>query len=219
MNYSKAVSLTTIDWKSLFSPLMILILSLIISAGMIWASQEYDKVMAQWEREQRRQLGDVQAKYLRLQETLEIVETGYFNTFNQLTEKGFFINIPQLTLPEQRLKMINEIKKLLSQLPLFKANYDLSETIHYKAPENFIIEPELKTYQTALTLTLDILHEADVLELIQAIEFQQFTGLFNWHSCHIQRISETIDLKNASQPYFNATCVLVWYISKIENQS
>jgi len=218
MNSSKTFTIMAIDWSVLFSALIVLTLSLILSALLIWGSQQYENTMTKWEREQRSQLGDIQAKYSRLQETLEIVETGYFKKFNQLTDKGFFINGPKLTLPEQRLKMFNEIKRLLSELPLFKANYDLSETIQYNAPDSFIIEPELKTYQTALTLTLDILHEADVLELVQAIEFQQFAGLFNWHTCHIKRIRESIDLKDVSQPYFNATCVLVWYISKIENE-
>jgi hypothetical protein len=213
---SKTFTIT--DWSVLFKALIVLTLSLIISALLILGSQQYGNAMTKWEREQRSQLGNIQAKYSLLQETLEIVKTGYFKKFNQLIDKAFFINEPKLTLPKQRLKMFNEIKRLLSELPLFKANYDLSETIQYNAPDKFIIEPEFKTYQTALTLTLDILHEGDVLELAQAIEFQQFAGLFNWHTCHIKRIRETIDLKDVSQPYFNATCVLVWYISKIEKE-
>jgi len=216
---SKTFTITTIDWSVLFKGLIALTLSLIISALLIWGSLQYGNAMTKWERKQRSQLGNIQAKYSRLQETLEIVETGYFQKFNQLTKKEFFINEPKLTLSEKRLKMINEIKSLLSKQLLFKTSYfDLSETRQYNAPARFIIEPELKTDQTALILTLDILHEADVLKLVQAIEYQQFAGLFNWHTCHIQRIRETIDLKDVSQPYFNATCVLVWYISKIENE-
>ncbi|RKZ84048.1 MAG: hypothetical protein DRR19_18260 [Candidatus Parabeggiatoa sp. nov. 1] len=214
MNLPKTA--TPIEWRAILGALIALSLSLIISVLLILGSQRYHDLMNEWERQQRNAFQTVNAKYYNLQEALKIVNGAYLKEFNQLIKEGFFTIKPLLTVEEQRLKMVDKIKTLLFDLELITADYTLLKNKLYDFQDIIIIEPEFKTYQTQLILNLELLHEGDVLKLIETIEFQHFTGLFNLQRCDIKRLRDKIDVNNVSNPYFKANCVLAWYISEIE---
>lgn len=213
----KQESSQLIDWSVLRSALMVLAVSLILGASLLIGSQGYYASFTHWEMEQRNILGQLEAEYAKIQETLEITDTFYYQTFNEFKNKGFFQAHLETSLQEQRLKMLTNIKEIIPRLKLpALANYELVAQTSYKVP--FQIEPQLKVYETKLILTLGLLHEEDVLQLIETVGGQQFTGLFNLQKCEIKRLQNLIDVKEVSKPNLNAMCILAWYTSTLEKE-
>jgi len=157
---------TMIDWSVLLSALIIFGLSLIMGIVAVLASYQYYNHMTAWELKQRNDFGGVESQYSRLQETLEVVNNLYLKKFNQLKSDGFLINGTRLTLQEQYLKTSNELRTILSQLPLFKqaSDYDFSDQKRYTIPG--YQESEFKIYKREINLKLGVLHEGDVLKSI-----------------------------------------------------
>jgi len=201
-----------IDLSEIFLPLILFVLSIILAIVFIVASQQYHKYIEEWTRTQESHFGSLEREYTRLQDTLEIVNNLYLQKFEQLTKIGFFHNEQEFSMEKQRLNMFGKIRTVVSQLPLFTADYVLSETKLYTVPDFLRLEKSLKTYETQLTLKVEILHEEDLLKLIETIEF---AGIFNIQRCDIERLAAKIDVKNISKAYFKANCVLARYVSSI----
>lgn len=215
MNPHKTSTGAAIDWAAIFSAFIILCFSLIISAILIFASQQYQSHISEWTQTQRSHFGAIEKQYTLLQEALDIVDSLYLEKFNQFITEGFFAN--HYPIEEQRLKMFGEIQTLLSKQPLFTADYALSETKLYPVPDFLSIENQFKTYETQLIFKLGLLHEEDILKIIEAIEVKKFAGLFNWQSCDIKRLGDSIDVKDVGKPYLKVNCVLAWYTSSLPN--
>jgi hypothetical protein len=207
-----------IDWSVLSNSLIVLTFTVIVSILLIVGSQQYDTS----ELKQCQDFNKQQAATSRYRETLGIVGNNpvhYDTNSKQLIKDGFFQEKRTSTIEEQRLKMMAEIESIISRLLLpTPASYELTQPTPYTVP-NFTIANQFKVYETKLTLKLGLLHEEDVLELIERIDFQQLPGLFNWQKCEIKRTTDKINVKDASKANFEAICVLAWYVSTIEPDS
>jgi hypothetical protein len=189
-----------------------------LGAALVVISLQYQQYIKDWKFEQRKIFGDLEAKHSRLQEAIDVVNNLYLQKFSQLKKEGFFLNDPNLNVEDQRLNMYQAIKQLLSRIPLVGgAGYQLLEKQIYR-PSQLDLEDEVKTYETKIILKLNLLHEEDVLQLVDVVEFQQFTGLFNFTHCQIKRLREEISPKDISKANFEAECILAWYISEIKTQ-
>jgi len=206
----------TIEWSALLSALIVLTLSLIISVVMILYSYQYYNKTYNWERQKDREFGALEREYTFLQES--IANNLYLKKFNQLKKKGFFLDAQAINIDEQRMKMRDDIKKRLEKLPLPSMDFSVKET-HYLLPPELVIniEEQVKIYETPIHFELGLLHEGDLLNLIKIIELyqRQSMGLFNWQNCDLKRNSDNIDVKDISKPYFNANCILVWSMARI----
>lgn len=204
------------DWSALRTSLITFCLGLIIGILIILAVYQYHNYITNWEQQQRRDFGQIESKYVQLQQALKIVNNSYLEKYYQLKKEGFYSDANHLTIQEQYLNTSNNLRNLLARLPLFKKDSDYN----FSAQEPYIIpkinDPKLKIYKTAINLKLSVLHEGNILKSLETIEFQQFSGLFNLQKCDIKRKHAEIDVTDVSKPYFNANCILVWYISVIE---
>jgi hypothetical protein len=216
--HSEATDTIPLEWSALSSALIGLILSLVIGGGIIGTSYQYRQQMDTWLRQQRNSFNQIETDYSRIQEALEIVDSLYLDKFYQLEQEGFFLNRINLNTNEPHLKMLNDIKALISQVHPFVANYELSSKNIYQVPDLYV-EDQFKTYETQLILKLTLLHEGDMLNLIRAIEIHQFTGLFNLQQCDTKRLSKVIDVKDVSKAYLEVNCTLNWYISHLEEMA
>lgn len=203
-----------IDWSVLSNSLIVLTFTVIVSTLLILGSQQYDTS----ELQQCQTFDKKQAATSRYRETLEIVgeNPGHYDTNSkQLIKDGFFQEKLTSTIKEQQSKMMADIESIISRLLLpTPASYELTQPTPYVP--SFNISNQLKVYETKLTLKLGLLHEEDVLELMERINFQQLPGLFNWQKCEIKRTTDKINVKDATKVYFEAICVLAWYVSTIE---
>jgi len=205
-----------VDWSVFHRAFIALSFCVVLSVGLLIGSQYYYDYLTQWGLEQRNLFAQMQAEYSQVREALEIVDTFYYDTFNKLIKERFFQEKPQTSLEEQGLQIVSEIKNVIPDLKLpSPVTYELTaKALYSKLP--FSIDQQLKIYETKLILTLGLLHEGDLLKLIETIEFQRLAGLFNLLKCEIRRVQEELDVKDVSKAYFNATCVLAWYVSTIE---
>jgi len=201
-----------IDWSVLFRAMLMWIVSLLMSIALIIGAQQYLQYQMTWELSQRNSFGQVQAEYSRVQEALDIVKSSYYNFFNQLITQSFFQEKLAGSLEEQRLHIVEEIVALIQKLPA-PATYELTQSTLYTVP-SILTENSFKVYETKLILKLGLLHEEDLLKLIETIEFQKFPGLFNLQKCEIARLQESINV-NELKTNLQASCVLAWYTSTI----
>ncbi len=210
-------SKASLEWSTLSGALIVLSLSLSISAVLVVSSYQYRNYIERWTRQQRSDFNKIETEYSQVQEALEIVDNLYLDKFYQLEKEGFFLNRLNINLEAARPKMLDDIKAILSKLPLFSANFEVSGKQIYEVLDLFVA-PEFKTYETQLVLKFSLLHEGDMLNLIKAMEFHNFTGLTNLQQCDIQRLNKSIDVKEVSKPYLDANCTLMWYVSNIEEE-
>ena len=216
--HSEATDTVPLEWSALSKALIGLIISLVISVGVIGASYQYRQQMDAWLRQQRNGFNQIEINYSRIQEALEIVDNLYLDKFYQLEKENFFLNRINLNTDEPHLKMLNDVKALISRVHPFLANYELSSKKIYQVPD-LSVENEFKAYETQLILKLTLLHDGDMLDLIKAIEIHQFTGLFNLQKCDIKRLNKVIDDKNVSKANLEINCTLNWYISHLEEMA
>ncbi len=200
-------------WSILFPSWYVFGFVFILSAVVLFFSYEYYSDMSDWKRTQANKFGAAEREYTELQEILDVLNHSYLKKFHQLIDRKFFVNDEAFSVEEQRLEMFNNLKMQLSQLPLFTADYTVSETKLYRIQG---IEERFKTYETEFTLKLTLLHEEDLLNLIDSIKFN---GLFTIKRCDIQRLHEKIAINDVSKAYIKATCVLAWYILRLRKDS
>jgi hypothetical protein len=213
--HSEATDTVPLEWSALSNALIGLIISLVISVGVIGTSYQYRQQMDVWLRQERNRFNQIEIDYSRIQEALEIVDNLYLEKFYQLEKENFFLNRINLNTDEPHLKMLNDVKALISRVHPFLANYELSSKKIYQVPD-LSVEDQFKAYETQLILKLTLLHDGDMLDLIKAIEIHQFIGLFNLQKCDIKRLNKVIDDKNVSKANLEINCTLNWYISHLE---
>jgi hypothetical protein len=197
-------------WSILSRAWYVFGISFILSAALVFFSYEYYSDISYLEGKEANKFGAAEKEYTEIQETLEILNPSFLKKYDKLIEKGFFINEDTFSIEEQRLEIFNNLKQQLSQFPLFTANYTISETRLYQEIEIEIeIDKRFKLYETEISLKLTLLHEEDLLNLIESIKLK---GLFRIKRCNIQRIHEKIVVHDVSKAYIKATCVLAWYV-------
>ncbi len=194
-------------WSILSRAWYVFGISVILSAALVFFSYEYYSDISSLKRKEANKFGAAEKEYTKLKETLEILNPSFLKKYDKLIEKGFIVH----SIEEQRLEMFNNLKQQLSQFPLFTADYTVSETKLYKIQEleKLDINKRFKIYETELTLKLTLLHEEDLLNLIETIKLK---GLFRIKRCDIQRLQEKIVVHEVSKAYIKATCVLAWYV-------
>jgi hypothetical protein len=197
-------------WLVLSSALIVFGLSFILSAAIVFFSYEYYCDMNDWKGAEANKFGIAEKQYTEFQERSDILNHSNLKKFNQLIDNRFFVSDDTFSVEEQRLEMFNNLKKQLSQFPLFTANYTVSETKLYNL-QGIEIDERFKIYQTEFTLKMTLLHEEDLLNLIESIRLK---GLFTIKSCDIQRLHETIAINDISKANIKAICILSWYVMR-----
>jgi|GEM_PF-875417 hypothetical protein len=212
-----------IDWSAFSYAMVVLFISLLASGGFIFISYEYTRELYDWKIRQEQVLADAERKYREIEESAAVLTPEDFNQFNYLVTRGFFkmaqeVTLEEVTLEEVLLETTEQIKTVLDTLlPQFKIPTVKWKFANQQTPYELpMIQNAVQIYQMPLTLELGILHEADVLNLLQAIESQKNIGLFNIENCEIKRLSDNLVVTKVDKPYFEAICVLNWFMAKIE---
>jgi hypothetical protein len=207
-----------IDWSVCSYAIVVLLMSLLVSGGFIFITYEYVSELRTWEEHQQQVLANTEKKYREVEESVAVLTPADYNQFNQLIARGFFKMAPEITLEEVLLEVTEQVKTTLDsilphlKIPSVKWKF-ASQQIHYDMPQ---LKTEVQVYRMPLTLELGILHEADVLNLLQQVEMQKNIGLMNVQSCEIKRLSDTIVVTKVDKAYFEALCVLNWFVAKVE---
>ncbi len=207
-----------IDWSVLSYAIIVIIISILVSISLVIIARSYVNELRTWKNEQARTLVSTELKYQQIKESVAVLRPEDYEQFNRLIARGFFKIAQELTLEEILVETTEQIKTLLDtilppfKIPSVKWKF-ASQPLPYELPQ---LQAEVHIYQMPLTLELGVLHEADVLNVLQTIESQKNIGLFNIQSCEIKRLSDTLTVSKVDKPYFEAVCILNWFIAKIK---
>jgi hypothetical protein len=207
-----------IDWSAFSYALAVLFISLLASGGFIFVSYEYVSELHDWKTRQQQVLASADRKYREVEESVAVLTSDDFNQFNRLVTQGFFKITQGVTLEEMLLETTEQIKAVLDViLPRFKIPSVKWKFANQQTPYELpLVKTAMQVYRMPLTLELGILHEGDMLNLLQAIEDQKNVGVFNIQNCEIKRLSDNVVATKVNKPYFEAVCVLNWFMAKIE---
>lgn len=207
-----------IDWSVLSYAIIMIIISLIVSISLVIIARSYMNELRTWKNDQARILVSTELKFRQIKESVAVLRPEDYEQFKRLMARGFFKMAQELTLEEILVETTEQVKTLLDTiLPPFKIPTVKWKFASQPQPVSQLqLQEEVYIYQMPLTLELGVLHEVDVLNVLQMIETQKNIGLFNIQSCEIKRLSDTLTVSKVDKPYFEATCLINWFIAKIK---
>jgi len=206
-----------IDWSVLRFAIAISIISVMMAIAALWLSFDYQQQKQFQLVKRTRFLNDTKNQQTELDQTSVIIDQHYDQQFARLQAQNFFRIDQADSVEEQRLTMEEQINKLLPPDKLPTGTYQLQERQIYKIPA-INTESDFKVYKTKINLQLSLLHEGDVLKLLQEMEAQPHLGLLNLEYCYIKQL-HSINIRDVSQPNFTANCNLGWYTAEIDQEA
>ena len=192
-----------IDWAMLRAAMTGLVLSTLVSVGVYVASQSFWRVMTDELARRHHHLKSAQRDYHRLDEEARIIKA-YLPRYQALEAAGV---IGQ----EDRLSWIEKLREAAVALKLPGLTYEIETRERFRSPIP-IDEGKFKGFVSRMTLQLGLLHEADLLRLLQYLD-QHVTGLYSVVRCTLGRIGDEFS-SSAIEHNLSATCVLRWFTVK-----
>lgn len=192
MNLSKQ------DWGKLRFPAISLGLALIVATLLVGYAEQRKTHNLQVMELQQRQLDQARQRYQASGQEKEII-IKYLPLYRQLIQDGFIGE-------ERRLEWVDGLRTIHQQNKLFGINYTIDTQEEYKPAFALNVGP-FSLRRSVMKLELSMLHEGDLLTLINGLNAQQNTP-FIVRDCEITRTG-AINTNNLS-PNLRANCELDW---------
>jgi hypothetical protein len=220
-NEFKTAKTNKIDWGVFKWSLVTLLLAIIIGGILIIGGQQYQQYWVARIPEEEGRAAAIKQKLQKAQAASEIVGRGDLKLYDELIAEGFFQKDQTLSTKEQFILLTQEFKNflftILAEEPFsgIKPKLEFSGTDQIPYPvEQFGITPELKVYGTPLQFEIELLHDGDVLKLLQAFQTRPSVGFIKFRRCEVERLRKT-DV-GTTQPHLKLKCLLIWYTARIE---
>jgi hypothetical protein len=186
------------DLGALKTPLILLVLVTTISAGIVY---NLDKSVTVVKRELDQQLAQLREARTRLQKSGEEKEiiVRYLSGYQYLQRIGFIGD-------EQRLNWLEGLRLSNQQTQLFGVDYQIGAQQPY-AYANELNPGQLMLYQSQMKISLNLLHEEDLMRFLGALA-RQGAGFFSVNQCMVERIGSGGSIR--FQPNLHADCELEW---------
>jgi hypothetical protein len=192
MNLSKQ------DWNKLRYPIIALGIALILTTLLVGYAEKRKNEKLQAMELQQRQLDQARQRYQASGQEKDII-IKYLPLYRQLIDEGFIGE-------ERRLEWVDALRTIHQQNKLFGINYTIATQEEYK-PTFALNVPPFSLHRSVMKLELSMLHEGDLLTLINALDAQQSTP-FIVRDCEITRMG-AINTSNLA-PNLRADCQLDW---------
>lgn len=192
------MKLTPQDWLKLRNPLVFLVLVLVAIAALIVYTQQQKNAAEQALQTQTNQLNQARQRYLASGQEKDTISQ-YLPKYQTLLQQGFVGE-------ERRIEWVDALRKIHGREKLFNINYSIGAQEEYQP--NFISNAgSIKLYRSVMKLELSMLHEGDLLTLIEDLRQQQGAP-FMVRQCEITRQNAVIS--NSFAPNMHADCELDW---------
>lgn len=193
MNISKQ------DWLKLRNPILGLGAALVLIGLLISFADQYRQKNALALQAQQSLLNQARQKYQSSGLEKETI-TQYLPVYNNLLASGFIGE-------ERRIEWIENLRQIHAQHKLFNIDYSIGLQESYK-PSFILNLGNFKLNRSVMKLNLDMLHEGDLLALLDGLQ-EQTTPLIV-RDCEITRpIGAAINTKNISAN-LKAVCEIDW---------
>lgn len=193
------MNISSQDWRKLRNPILGLGMALVLVGLLITFADQYRQKNELALQTQQNLLNQARQKYQSSGLEKETI-TQYLPIYNELLASGFIGE-------ERRIEWIESLRKIHAQNKLFSIDYSIGLQENYKP----IFLPNLgnfKLHRSVMKLNLDMLHEGDLLALLDGLQEQ--TTPFIVRDCEITRpIGAVINTKNISAN-LKAACEIDW---------
>ena len=186
------------DWRKLRYPMIGLGIALILMTLLVgYAGQRKDAVQHALDNQQR-QLNQARQHYQTSGVEKETI-TQYLPLYQRLISDGFIGE-------ERRIEWVDSLRTIHQQNKLFAINYSIGKQEEYK-PAFALNVGTFVLHRSIMKLELSMLHEGDLLTMIESLAAQQTTP-FMLRECEIKRLGATT--QNKLIPNLVANCELDW---------
>ncbi len=193
------MSISSQDWQKLRNPILGLGAALVLVGLLITFADQYRQKNTLALQTQQSLLNQARQKYQSSGLEKETI-TQYLPIYNELLASGFIGE-------EKRIEWIESLRKIHAQNKLFSIDYSIGLQENYK-PSFLSNLGNFKLHRSVMKLNLDMLHEGDLLALIDGLQEQ--TTPFIVRDCEITRpIGAVINTKNISAN-LKAACEIDW---------
>lgn len=193
------MSISRQDWRKLRNPILGLGAALVLIGLLISFADQYRQKNALALQSQQNLLNQARQKYQSSGLEKETI-TQYLPIYNNLLASGFIGE-------ERRIEWIENLRQIHAQHKLFSIDYSIGLQENYKP--NFLLNlGNFKLNRSVMKLSLDMLHEGDLLALLDGLQEQ--TTPFIVRDCEITRpIGAVMNTKTISAN-LKAVCEIDW---------
>ncbi|OAM51848.1 hypothetical protein A7981_10360 [Methylovorus sp. MM2] len=192
------MKLTRQEWLKLRVPLIIFALALIFITVFVSVAENHKNVVKSGLGAQKNQLAQAQQKYRTSGHEKETI-VKYLPLYQALVNDGFIGE-------ERRIEWVDSLRTIHQKNKFFKINYSIASQEDYK-PTFPLNAGTFKPKHSLMKLELSMLHEGDLLTLINALDAEETTP-FILRDCELTRLVQSIP--NTFSPNMQAKCELDW---------
>lgn len=192
------MNLSRQDWNKLRYPAIFLGAALIFTTLLVGYADKRQSEARQAVELQQGQLNQARQRYQSSGQEKETI-IKYLPLYQQLIQGGFIGE-------ERRIEWVDSLRTIHQKNKLFGINYTISTQEEYKPTFALNVGPS-SLHRSIMKLELSMLHEGDLLTLLNTLDAQQSTP-FIVRDCEITRLNEAIT--NNLVPNLQANCELDW---------
>jgi hypothetical protein len=192
-----------IDWKILRGSIVILVVSITVSAFMLYGSFYFQKSMYREFSRNDAHFRTISRRYLAVDEEEKLIRQ-YYPRFIQLYKKGVIGK-------EQRLNWIEVLRKTGMDIKVPLLSYQIKSQDAY-TPSYSVTLGRFKLYSSEMTLNMRLLHEGDLFSILDKLN-RDAKGIYSLNSCRMSPNGTIVEKPDA--PNINADCDLQWFTIKL----
>lgn len=191
------MKMTSKDWKKLQNPIILLLLVILGGIALTITAIQYAESQQAVLTQQQDALLVAKQKYLSSGTEKQQIES-YLPKYRTLIEQGFIGE-------EQRQVWIHALHTIQKQHQLFPIQYQLAPLEQKQTDFVQNVSP-FEIHQSTMQISMDLLHEGDVLTLTESLSKQSF---HNWllRECKIDRLKKP----KTNGATMTSQCSLEWY--------
>lgn len=199
------MKLDDIDWRILRGSIITLVVSITVSAFMLYGSFYFQKSMyLEFSRNDAR-FRSISSRYLAVDGEEKLIRK-YYPRFIELYRKGVIGK-------EQRLNWIEVLRQTGMDIHVPSLSYQIKSQDAY-TPSYSISPGHFKLYSSEMTLNMRLLHEGDLFSILDRLN-KNAKGIYSLNSCHMSPNGTIVE--KAGSPNINADCDLQWFTIKLAN--
>ena len=189
-----------IEWPVLRGALIGVALALGVSILTVGATHYYVSGLAAENHQFQTALNQIRDRYVAAIQERQLIER-YWPQYRQLQANGFVGD-------ENRLNWVDLLRTMAAKHRVLGLSYEVLPRA-VAAPDQNVNTGEFQLQGSEMVLRLDLLHEGNLLALLQDISIQN-AGIFNLKSCSIDRVQPEITI-SSSTSNISAQCKLIWH--------
>jgi len=197
-----------LDWAYLKPATLTTVITLLLGSSLLAFSFNYLIEAEEQLNTTERKLSSLTSKYRKTLRDKELINN-FLTPYQRLQQRG-------IAGKENRLNWVDTLRASVQALQVPRMYFQFAPQQIFK---NGIIDAssKLKVYSSRMKLDVGLLHEIDLLRLLDDLE-RQIPSMFTIDSCSIDLIGKEFGYV-AEQPNLNINCELLWFTIDLGSQT